>query len=240
VTRAAGRPSRVTHRLAGFVLAGAVAFAPLVSFSQVPPGPDELRAYIGLHGAAARGDVDEIRRLLAAGGDPEARDARGRTPLHVAAFGAQAEAMRALVTGGADPHALEAQRYDVVTIAAVRDDVATLELALALGARPDTVTSPYDGTALIAAAHLGHGDVVRVLIDAGAPLDHVNNLGWTALLEAVILGDGGPRHVAVLRMLVAAGAAVGLADRQGRTPLDHARARGYTEMIAILESAARR
>ena len=83
-------------------------------------------------------------------------------------------------------------------------------------------------------------DVVRVLIDAGAPLDHVNNLGWTALLEAVILGDGGLRHVAVLRMLVAAGAAVDLADRQRRTPLDHARARGYAEMIAILESAPRR
>ena len=148
--------------------------------------------------------------------------------------------MRALVAGGADPNALEAQRYDVVTIAAVRDDVATLELALALGTRPGNVTSPYDGTALIAAAHLGHVDVVRALIDAGAPLDHVNNLGWTALLEAVILGDGGPRHVAVLRMLVAAGAAVDLADRQGRTPLDHARARGYAEMIAILESAPRR
>ena len=82
--------------------------------------------------------------------------------------------------------------------------------------------------------------MVRVLLDGGAPLDHVNNLGWTALLETVILGDGGPRHVAVLRMLVDAGANVGLADRQGRTPLDHARARGYTEMIALLEAAARR
>jgi ankyrin repeat protein len=83
-------------------------------------------------------------------------------------------------------------------------------------------------------------DVVRALVGAGAPLDHVNNLGWTALLEAVILGDGGPRYVAVLRALVEAGAAVGLADRQGRTPLDHARARGYTEMVGILEGAARR
>jgi ankyrin repeat protein len=240
VTRGAGGPSRAASRLAGLVLAGAVALAPSVGFPQIPPSPDELRRYTGLHGAAARGDADEIRRLLATRADPEARDARGRTPLHVAAFGAQAEVMRALVAGGADPNALEAQRYDVVTIAAVRDDVATLRLGLALGARPGNVTSLYDGTALIASAHLGHVDVVRILIDAGAPVDHVNNLGWTALLEAVILGDGGPRHVAVLRMLVAAGAAVGLADRQGRAPLDHARARGYAEMVAILEAAARR
>jgi ankyrin repeat protein len=148
--------------------------------------------------------------------------------------------MRTLVAGGANPNALDLQRYDAVTIAAVRDDVDTVQLAIALGTSPRNVTSPYDGTALIAAAHLGHVDVVRALVRAGAPLDHVNNLGWTALLEAVILGDGGPRHVAVLRTLVEAGAAVGLADRQGRTPLDHARARGYAEMVAILEAATRR
>jgi len=240
VTGVAGGPWRPASRVAGLILAGVVALAPSVGSAQIPPSPDELASYTGLHRAAARGDADGIRQLLAGRADPAARDARGRTPLHVAAFAAQAEAMRALVTGGADPNALDAQRYDVVTIAAVRDDVATLELALALGVRPGNVTSPYDGTALIAAAHLGHVDVVRVLIDAGAPLDHVNNLGWTALLEAVILGDGGPRHVAVLRMLVAAGAAVDLADRQGRTPVDHAQARGYAEMIAILESARRR
>jgi ankyrin repeat protein len=83
-------------------------------------------------------------------------------------------------------------------------------------------------------------EVVRALVAAGAPLDHVNNLGWTALLEAVILGDGGPRHVAVLRALVEAGAGVGLADRQGITALAHARARGYGEMAAILEEVAQR
>ena len=116
----------------------------------------------------------------------------------------------------------------------------TVRLALALGASPRNVTSPYDGTALIAAAHLGHAEVVRALVAAGAPLDHVNNLGWTGLLEAVILGDGGPRHLAVLRLLVEARATVDLADRQGVTPLAHARARGFAEMVQILEGANRR
>jgi len=77
--------------------------------------------------------------------------------------------------------------------------------------------------------------VVKTLIDAGAPLDHINNLGWTALIEAVILGDGGPRHQQTVRHLVEAGADKAIADRQGVTPLDHARARGYGEIIAILE-----
>jgi hypothetical protein len=229
-------------RRIGLLLVGLAALmvAPGQALPQTPPDASERRAYTGLHAAAVRGDAAEVRRLIGEGADPGVRDGHGRTPLHVAAFAAEREAMRALVAGGADPNALDAQRYDVVTIAAVRDDVETVRLALALGASARNVTSPYDGTALIAAAHLGHVEAVRALVAAGAPLDHVNNLGWTALLEAVILGDGGPRHVAVLRALVEAGAAVGLADRQGITALAHARARGYGEMAAILEEVARR
>jgi ankyrin repeat protein len=158
----------------------------------------------------------------------------------VAAFNSHAAAARALAAGGAQVNALDAQRYDIVTISAVRNDVTMLRLALALGTSPRNVTSPYEGTALIAAAHLGHDEVVRELIRAGAPLDHVNNLGWTALLEAVILGDGGPRHVAVLRALVQGGANRGLPDRQGVSALEHARRRGYAEMVAILDAAPRR
>ena len=69
------------------------------------------------------------------------------------------------------------------------------------------------------------------------PLDHVNNLHWTALIESIVLGDGGPRHVATLRALVDAGAGLQLADREGRTPLQLARSRGYAEMAALLERA---
>jgi len=123
-----------------------------------------------------------------------------------------------------------------VTIAAVADDEETLRILLAMGASAKLVTSRYDGTALIAAAHLGHDGVVRQLIAAGAPLDHVNNLHWTALIEAIVLGDGGARHQATVRALLDAGASTKLADAQGRTPLDLARARGYTAMVKMLEA----
>ncbi len=46
---------------------------------------------------------------------------------------------------------------------------------------------------------------MRTLIQAGAPLDHVNNLGWTAVIESIVLGDGGPRHTDTLAALVGAG-----------------------------------
>ena len=95
-------------------------------------------------------------------------------------------------------------------------------MLLAGGASAKLVTSRYDGTALIAAAHLGHDGVVRQLIQAGAPLDHVNNLHWTAVIEAIVLGDGGPRHQATL------------------TPLQLATARGYGEMVRLLRAAGAR
>jgi ankyrin repeat protein len=211
-----------------------------LSAAQVPPSPQEKAQYTGLLAAAARGDSAEIERLVARGAKVDVRDGYGRTPLHVAAYGRHADAMRALVKAGANPNALEHDRYDIVTIAAVADDLPTLKVALALGASAKNVTSRYDGTALIAAAHLGHDQVVAELIKAGAPLDHVNNLGWTALIESIVLGNGGRRHTATLEALVQAGANVNLADRNGQTPLALARGRGYREMIAILERAGAR
>ena len=226
-------------RLAAIALASMTVMAAPAK-APTPPSASELQAYRGLHAAAARGDAAEIRRLLAAGAAADARDGNGRTALHVAAFASGLEAARALVEGGADPNALDGQRYDTVTIAAVRNQLPMLRLALSLGARPGNITSPYDGTALIAAAHLGHDAVVRELIRAGAPLDHVNNLGWTAVIEAIVLGDGGARHVACLRALIGAGANVNLTDRQGVTPLTLARQRGHGEMAELLREAGAR
>jgi ankyrin repeat protein len=210
--------------------------AALGAQAQVPPQAAEVLAYEGLHRAAWHGDVPKLKSLIAAGANLEARDARGRTPLHLATHARQREAVKLLAKAGAKLDALEDDRYDAVTIASVADDVPTLALLLSLGASAKQVTSRYDGTALIAAAHLGHDEVVRQLIAAGAPLDHVNNLHWTAAIEAVVLGDGGPRHQRTLAALVDAGANLQLADRQGNTPLQLAKARGYTAMMKLLEA----
>jgi ankyrin repeat protein len=220
----------------------AVTCAFLISVSntahaQNPPTPQEIAIYAGLHEAAAKGDAVEIEALIKDGEKPDIQDSKSRTPLHVAVYLKQHAAARALLKAGADPNRLEIDRYDIVTIAAVANDLEMLKIALEGGASARNVTSRYDGTALIAAAHLGHVDAVKMLIAARAPLNHVNKLGWTALMEAVVLGNGGANHTATVRALVEAGADVNIADRQGQTPLQHARRRGYTEMARILESA---
>lgn len=235
---AAPAPSRrlgVSGRVAVVVLAGVLIGSVGESRAQVRPGDAEASAYTGLHLAAWKGAAQSVKD--ATGAQLEARDAHGRTPVHVATFAGAHDVLRALARAGANLEALENDRYDAVTIAAVADDEPTLAVLLELGASARLVTSRYDGTALIAAAHLGHDGVVRQLIGAGAPLDHVNNLGWTALIESIVLGDGGPRHQATARALLDAGANPNLPDGQGRTPLELADAHGFAAMAALLRAA---
>lgn len=190
--------------------------------------------------AAGRGDAEAARRALAAGAEVNARDSRQRTALIVVGETGHIEVARALLAARAEVNALDDRRYDALTQAAARGDHALVGLLLEAGANVRLITSPYDGTALIAAAHHGHVEAIRLLLARKPNVDHVNNLGWTALMEAIVLGDGGPRHTETLRLLVAAGADVNIADRAGTTPLAHARRRGYADMVRILEASGGR
>jgi ankyrin repeat protein len=207
---------------------------------QVPPGEDELNRYKGLHAAAASGDVESIKRLVSAGESIDSRDRHGRTPLMVASYKRNHATAQALINAGANLGALDNDQYDLLTISAVLNDLEMVNLAIAAGASTKLITSPYEGTALIAAAHLGHVEVVRALIDGEAPLDHVNNLGWTALIEAIVLGDGGPRHTAIVRTLIDGGADLNLPDGNGNTPLTLALQHGHEAIVDILRQAGGR
>lgn len=234
----------MAHRRHKFARAGQIALAMAMlagsAQAQIAPSAAEVARYTGLHAVAHKGDALLIEKKLAGGADVNARDPFGRTAVHIATFFRQHDVLRALAHAGANLALLENDRYDAVTIAAVANDDATLQVLLALGASAKLTTSRYDGTALIAAAHLGHVGVVKQLIAAGAPLDHVNNLHWTAVIESIVLGDGGTRHQQVLQALLSAGASTRLTDREGNTPLTLAKSRGYGAMVSMLEKAGAR
>lgn len=192
-----------------------------------------------LHRAAASDDVAAIRDLLSKGTNIDAKDVDGRTALLVATHRNTINAARVLIEAGADVNAKDSINDSPYLFAGARGHLDILKMTLAHGANLKS-TNRYGGTALIPAAERGHVETVRVLIEAGVDVDHVNNLGWTALLEAIILGNGGPRHQQIVDLLVKAKANVNLADREGVTPLQHARNRGYKEIEKILVTAGGR
>ena len=186
--------------------------------------------------AAARGDVESVRRLLDDGAPVNARDRNGRTAVTAAALGDHVDVVRVLIDAGADVDLQDADRNNPLLVCGETGNVAMLREVLR--ANPDVRrTNRFGGTALIPASDRGHVDMVRALLRTDIDVDHVNRLGWTALLEAVILGDGGPAHRQIVGLLVDAGADLGLADNDGVTALEHARQRGYDEIVLTLEAA---
>ena len=187
--------------------------------------------------AAGRGGAGEVQRLLSAGVPVDGRTAAGRTAVTAAALGDHVETARVLIDAGADVDLQDDDRNNPLLVCGETGDVAMLHAVLR--AKPDlTATNRFGGTALIPASDRGHVAMVRALLETDIDVDHVNNLGWTALLEAVILGEGEPPHQQIVRALVDAGADVDVADRDGVTPLQHARGRGYAEIVRTLEAAA--
>ena len=110
--------------------------------AQTPPSAAEIASYRGIHAAAARGDLVELRNLIRQKDDLEVRDDHGRTALHVAVHRGHHEAVQELARAGANMTALDSRRYDVITIAAVKNDVEMVKLAISLGSDPRAITHP--------------------------------------------------------------------------------------------------
>jgi ankyrin repeat protein len=190
--------------------------------------------------AAEQGDMPTLLRLISTGANLNVRDTRGRTALMAATHANQIEAVRILLRAGADVDIQDDQRDNPFLYAGAEGLFEILKLTIAAGADP-TLTNRFGGTALIPAAERGHVAVVRELLTTTrVNVNHINNLGWTALLEAIILSDGGEQHQQIIRLLIEHGADVNIADHQGVTPLQHARQRGFQTIEQILLAAGAR
>lgn len=201
-------------------------------------GADRPEAAGALIAAAARGEVEQLKRLLATGAPIDARDGAGRTALLAAVDAGRDEAARLLIEAGADINAQAANQDSPWLLAGARGRTGMLERMLQTGRVDYGKRNRYGGNALIPACHYGHVETVKLLLaKSKIDVNQVNNLGWTALLEAIILGDGGPRHTEIVRLLLAHGAKADLADRDGVTPLAHARQRRQEAIVALLTAA---
>ncbi len=200
------------------------------------PPADPAEATTVLLDAAAAGDANRVAAALRAGAALEARDAQGRSPLLLAALGDHVDVARLLVVLGADPDAQDDRLDSAWLVTGVTGSVAMLETLLPAG--PDlTLRNRFGGLSVIPASERGHVDYVRRVVTTGIDVNHVNDPGWTALLEAIVYGDGSAPYQEIVGILLDAGADPTIADAHGVTPLQHARDRGFEAIAARLAVA---
>jgi uncharacterized protein len=166
-----------------------------------------------------------------------AEQARLDARLREAAWANDVDQARRLVAAGANVNAKDETEQSAYLIATSEGYLQLLELTLDAGGDV-AATDSYDGTGLIRAADRGHAAVAGRLVQARVAVDHVNRLGWTALHEAIILGDGSGPYLDTVRVLVAADANLRMPSRRdGVRPLSHAEDRGYDRISALLRAA---
>ncbi|ULL15852.1 ankyrin repeat domain-containing protein [Paenibacillus sp. H1-7] len=203
----------------------------------VQPMETEMNKNAQLIEAAEKGDNAAVERLLASGADINATDGRGRTAAMAATHGNKPETLRLLIAKGADLN-IRDQRSDNPLLYAGAEGLLDI-VKIAVEAKADTkLTNRYGGVAIIPASERGHVEVVKELLEhSDINVNHINNLGWTALIEAIVLSNGGEKHQQIVRLLIEHGADINIPDKDGITPLQHARSRGYKEIEAMLVQA---
>ena len=188
--------------------------------------------------ATQRADQEAVLALLQQGANINVTDAQGRTPVMIATYEHNTGMVKTLLQAGADVNIRDNNKANPLLHSAAMGWLDILQLAI--DAHADTaLTNRFGGISIIPASERGHVEIVRELLThTNINVNHVNNLGWTALLEAIILSNGGKAHQQIVQLLVDHGADVILADNDGVTPLQHARQRGFTEIERILLQAS--
>jgi ankyrin repeat protein len=182
--------------------------------------------------AASFGGYDKIvKSLLDAGADIELPDERGRTALQQAASQGHKSTVQLLIDEGADVNAEDYDRWaplDEAAPAGFRDIVQLL-----LDAGSKVVAPDYYGfTALHFTAAQGHTAIVQLLLKKGADAnfcDKEKEESSTPLLEAATAG-----HHETAKALIAGGALVNTAHRNGWTPLHAAIMSGNVPTVRVL------
>ncbi|MCL7919479.1 ankyrin repeat domain-containing protein, partial [Escherichia coli] len=122
-------------------------------------------------------------------------------------------------------------------LSCLNDDLTLLRIILP--AKPDlNCVTRFGGVGLTPACEKGHLSIVKELLaHTEINVNQTNHVGWTPLLEAIVLNDGGIKQQAIVQLLLEHGASPHLTDKYGKTPLELARERGFEEIAQLLIAA---
>ena len=204
---------------------------------------------------AAVFDEAKTRALLGAGANPNAASDDGRAPLHAAAMReGSAAIVKLLLAKGADPNAAPARAANRVPLRNA-GDIETIRALIAAGAAPakadplayfgigdcaecmrELVTHCAGATvgSLARWANIGDLEVVKTLVEKGAPVSANAGRGYTPLMRAAMSYRRDPE---VVRYLLQKGADVSAKNEIGFTALTWARRLGDRRIVELLEAA---
>ena len=188
----------------------------------------------GFVAAAEKGDLDAVKKFLAANFPANSRDKERYTPLIRAAFKGHHDVVRELTRNGALLNLQTGKGYTALLLAAYAGHHDILNTLMDLGALPTVVDKTGDAP-LASAAYAGHTEVVRELARRHVNLSHANKAGQTALHYAALRGN-----IEVAEVLLAYYADPMLEDKEGRLPRTLARSKGYGELATLVEKAEQR
>ncbi|WP_299392163.1 ankyrin repeat domain-containing protein [uncultured Gelidibacter sp.] len=228
---------KVTQRILLLILMGCLPLQGCGNSSNTKSMEHSTQDSTSLLKAVSERNVERVAEILKSQPDLEVKDHKGRTPLMLATYNNDNAIAEMLMASGADVNAQDNMLNSPHLYAGASGNLAILKMTLSHGARFD-IYNRYGGTALIPAAEKRHLEVVKLLTEVPKyPIDHINNLGWTALMEAIVLGTTGETQIAIVDMLIKAGADVNIPDNDGITPLQHAKKGGMNTIAQLLIAA---
>ena len=166
--------------------------------------------------------------------DLDATDTVGRTAALIAAKAGRRDVLATLIEAGADINTQDNICLNPFLWGCISGNVELVRMGAEAGADL-TLLTRFGGVGIHPPAEKGHVDVVRYLAEeTDVNVNLTNICGWTPLLEAIILRDGGLVQQEIVKLLLDAGADPGMVDQWGVSPLQHAQDKGFTEIAALL------
>lgn len=188
-----------------------------------------------LHGAVRDGDLDKIKRLIAAGEPLDTLNSYDRTPLHSACLYYKAEIVSLLLDHGADVNKKNKfGKWTALHAACEANAFEIVELLLKHGALVD-IKNRYGATPLHTACENDYPHAAELLLKYNANVQARDDYGATPLHYAC---QGDAEMAEATAMLIVAGALVEATDNYGATPLHYACWAGNTNAGAVLLAAA--
>ncbi|MDR2265085.1 MAG: ankyrin repeat domain-containing protein [Enterobacter asburiae] len=187
--------------------------------------------------AAEQGNINALKACLDKGVDINATNRQKRTAIIIASLNKQYACVEHLIAAGADIDKQDNTCFNPFLISCLTNDLTLLRIVLPADPDLERLTR-FGGVGITPASEKGHVEIVRELLAlTDINVNHTNFVGWTPLLEAIVLNDGGAKQQEIVKLLLDNGANPHMTDKYGKSPLELAREKGFHEIAELLLAA---